>query len=66
MMNTLKSHFCRIEVIILSLCTHRCYGRHNVSRKSVNHYSAYRNSVNIAFLHLFLYVQTNRRINIRI
>ena len=29
-------------------------------------YSAYRNSVNIAFLRLFLFVQTNRRINIRI
>ena len=26
----------RKNVIILSLCTHRCYGRHNVSRKSVN------------------------------
>ena len=25
------------KVIILSLCTQRCYGRHNVSRKSVNH-----------------------------
>ena len=29
-------------------------------------YSAYRNSVNNAFLRLFLYVQTNRTINIRI
>ena len=29
--------FCRKNVIILSLCTQRCYGRHNVSRKSVNH-----------------------------
>ena len=28
---TLKSHFCRKNVIILSLCTQRCYGRHNVS-----------------------------------
>ena len=35
---TLKSHFCRKNVIILSLCTQRCYGRHNVSRKSVNHW----------------------------
>ena len=35
--NTLKSHFCRKNVIILSLCTQRCYGRHNVSRKSINH-----------------------------
>ena len=24
------------NVIILSLCTQRCYGRHNVSRKFVN------------------------------
>ena len=29
--------FCRKNVIILSLCTQRCYGRHNVSKKSVNH-----------------------------
>ena len=35
--NTLKSHLWRKNVIILSLCTQRCYGRHNVSRKSVNH-----------------------------
>ena len=31
---------CRKNVIILSLCTQctqRCYGRHNVSRKSINH-----------------------------
>ena len=36
---TLKSQFCHKNVIILSLllCTLRCYGRHNVSRKSVNH-----------------------------
>ena len=33
----LKSHFCSKNVIILSLCMPRCYGRHNVSRKSVNH-----------------------------
>ena len=32
-----KSHFCRENVIILSLCTQGCYGRHNVSRKSINH-----------------------------
>ena len=37
MTNTLKSHFLRKNVIILSLCTQRCYGRHNVSRKSINH-----------------------------
>ena len=34
---TLRSHFCHKNVIILSLCTQRCYGRHNVSRKSVDH-----------------------------
>ena len=34
MTNTLKSHFWRKNVIILSLCTQRCYGRHNVSGKS--------------------------------
>ena len=28
---TLKSHICCKNVIILSLCTQRCYGRHNVS-----------------------------------
>ena len=33
----LKSHFWRKKVIIVSLCTQRCSGRHNVSRKSVNH-----------------------------
>ena len=35
---TLKSHLCRKNVMILSSCTQRCYGRHNVSRKSVNHW----------------------------
>ena len=34
---TLKSHFWRENVIIFSLCTQRCYERHNVSRKSINH-----------------------------
>ena len=34
----IKSHFCRKNVIILSLYTQRCYGRHNVSRKSINHW----------------------------
>ena len=33
----IKSHFCRKNVIILSLCKQHCYGRHNVSRKSINH-----------------------------
>ena len=37
MTNTLKSHFWCKNVIILSLCTQRCYGRHSVSRKSINH-----------------------------
>ena len=37
MTNTLKSNFWCKNVIILSLCTLRCYGRHNVSRKSINH-----------------------------
>ena len=37
MTNTLKSNFWRKKVIILSLCTQHCYGRHNVSRKSINH-----------------------------
>ena len=36
MTNTLKSDFWRKKVIILSLFT-QCYGRHNVSRKSINH-----------------------------
>ena len=35
--DTLKSHSRRKNVIILSLCMQRCYGRHNVSRKSINH-----------------------------
>ena len=26
-----------VKVIIVSLCTHLCYGRHNVSRTSANH-----------------------------
>ena len=37
MTNTLKSHFWRENVIILSLCTQRYYGCHNISRKSINH-----------------------------
>ena len=37
MTNTLKSHFWLKNDIILSLYTQRCYGRHNVSRKSINH-----------------------------
>ena len=32
MTNTFKSHFGRKNVIILSLCTQRCYGHHKVSR----------------------------------
>ena len=37
MTNTLKSHFWHKNVIILSLCTQCCAGRHNVSRKSIKH-----------------------------
>ena len=37
MTKTLKSHFWRKNVMILSSCTQRCYGRNNVSRKSINH-----------------------------
>ena len=37
MTNTLKSHFWSKNVMILSLCTQRCYVRNNVSRKSINH-----------------------------
>ena len=37
MTNALKSHFWRKTVMIVSSCTQRCYGRHSVSRKSVNH-----------------------------
>ena len=37
MSNTLKSDFWRKNVRILSFCTQRCYGRHDVSRKSINH-----------------------------
>ena len=37
MTNTLKYHLWRKNVIVLSLCAQRFYGRHNVSRKSINH-----------------------------
>ena len=37
MTNTLKSDFWRKNFIILSLCTQRCYGRHKLSRISINH-----------------------------
>ena len=37
MTNTLKSDFWRKNVMILSLCTQRCYGRQYVSHKSINH-----------------------------
>ena len=33
---SLKSHFWRKKVKMLSLCTQRCYGHHDVSQKSVN------------------------------
>ena len=32
-----KSHFLRKNVMIVSSCTQRCYGRHNVSRKSIDY-----------------------------
>ena len=32
------SQFCRKNVIILSLCAQLCYGRHNVSCKTINHW----------------------------
>ena len=34
---SILSHFWRKNVIMLSLCTQRYYGRHNVSSKSINH-----------------------------
>ena len=34
--NTLKSHFWHKNVIIVLLCTQSCYGRHKVSRKTIN------------------------------
>ena len=37
MTNNLKSHFWRKNIMILSSYMQHCYGRHNVSRKSVNH-----------------------------
>ena len=38
---TLKYNFWRQNVVVLSLYTQRCYGRHNVSRKSVVVYRFY-------------------------
>ena len=32
-----KSHFWGKNVMILSLCTQRCYGHHNISGKSINY-----------------------------
>ena len=37
MTNSLKSHFWRKNVMILSSSTQLCYGRNNVSHKSINH-----------------------------
>ena len=37
MTHTLKSYFWHKNVIMLSFCKQRCNGRHNVSRKSINH-----------------------------
>ena len=36
MTHTLKSHFLRENVMILSSCTQRCYGRNYVSHKLIN------------------------------
>ena len=55
---TLKSNFSRKKVIILSLCTQRCYGRHNVPRKSVNHYSC----IGIRYAKLFEAAKTHVQI----
>ena len=46
---TLKSNFCRINVIIMPLCTQRCYGRHNVPRKSVKEMVVYRFNCMVLF-----------------
>ena len=37
MTNSLNYHFWRKNVMILLSCTQRCYGRNNVSRKSISH-----------------------------
>ena len=37
MTKTLKSHFWLKNFMILSSYTQRCYGRHDISRKSLNH-----------------------------
>ena len=34
---TLKSHFCRKKRYNFVIMYARCYGRHKVSRKSINH-----------------------------
>ena len=39
------ARFWRKNVITYSLCTKQCYGRHNVSRKSVNGYNCMERSV---------------------
>ena len=37
-LSILRNHMSGLKnVMILSLCAQCCYGRHNVSRKSVNH-----------------------------
>ena len=38
MTNTFSTHFWRKNVINLPLRTQRCYGRQNVSRKTINHW----------------------------
>ena len=37
MTNSMKSHFWRKNVMIFVIMKQCCYGRHNFSRKSINH-----------------------------
>ena len=37
LLRLLRNLISGIKSIIVSLCTQSCYGRHNISRKSVNH-----------------------------
>ena len=60
MTNTFKSHFWRKNVMILSSCTQRCYGRNYVSRKSINLWKGFSDEIpcvqfSICFLRLQFY-----------
>ena len=48
----MKYHFWRKNVIILSLCTQRCYGRHDLSQKYYH---------NLYFIYLIARRYFNRR-----